>query len=409
MAATPRGDRPSFGAQLRRMRTERGWSLRDLATQITYNRGYIGRVEQGEKFPERLFAERADAAIGARGALIESWAAEADERQNAERMGRLLTASVKDSLRLLTAAEERHDLTQISEGVSALAVAYLGTPPGPMLQDAVELRAEILQRLREKHYRPHELTDLYLMLGRLQGVLAYAALDLGSADAAMTHAQAAWTCAEHAGDNELRAWVRGTQSLIARFQGEYANALDYVHDGLRYKARGTGRIRLLCGVAQCHANLGDSLGANRALDLAQTEREHLTTTDSVEGLFGFSIAKQHYYAGSSLIWLAGGADAERAAREAGEAIALWEQEPPASRSLDDEALAHVYQGTAHLQLGDLDSATAAIRPILDLPADRQISWIKKRLGRFAAMLRREPYRGSSSADDLYEEIRALDG
>lgn len=409
MTAVPTAEHPSFGAQLRGLRAERSWSLRDLAERITYNRGYIGKVEQGEKFPDRQFAERADQAFGARGALVEIWEAEADERHDAERMGKLLTASVKDSLRLLTAAEERHDLDQVSDGVDGLAVAYLGTPPGPMLQQAVELRAEVLQRLRERHFRPHELKDLYLLLGRLQGVLAYAALDLGDAKAAMTHAEAAWTCAEHAGDNELRAWTRGTQSLIARFQGDYAHALDYLYDGLRCKARGTGRIRLLCGVAQCHANLGDSVRANRTLDLAQTEREELSTTDSVDGLFGFSVAKQHYYAGSSLIWLAGGADAERAAREAGQAIALWEHEPPESRSLDDEALAHVYQGTAFLQVGDLDSATAAIRPILDLPADRQISWIKKRLARYAAMLRAEPYRGSSAADDLYEEIRNLGG
>ncbi|WBC13372.1 helix-turn-helix domain-containing protein [Micromonospora sp. WMMA1998] len=409
MAASTSAAQPPFGAELRRMRAERTWSLRDLAERITYNRGYIGKVEQGEKFPDRQFAERADQAFGTRGALIEAWQFEANQRHDAERMGKLLTASVKDSLRLLTAAEDRHDLAQISDGVDGLAVAYLGAPPGPMLQDAVELRGEVLQRLRDRHHAPHELRDLYLLLGRLQGVLAYAALDLGSADAAMTHADAAWTCAEHAGDNELRAWTRGTQSLIARFKGDYAHALDYVHDGLRYKARGTGRIRLLCGVAQCHANLGDSAGANRTLDLAQTEREELASTDSVDGLFGFSVAKQHYYAGSSLIWLAGGADAERAAREAGRAIELWEAEPPESRSLDDEALAHVYQGTALLQVGDLDAATAAIRPILDLPADRQISWIKKRLDRFAAMLRAEPYRGASAADDLYEEIRNLDG
>ncbi|MEU5942334.1 hypothetical protein ABZ807_24840 [Micromonospora sp. NPDC047548] len=63
--------------------------------------------------------------------------------------------------------------------------------------------------------------------------------------------------------------------------------------------------------------------------------------------------------------------------------------------MDDEALAHVYQGTGYLQVGDLDTAAAAIRPVLDLPADCQISWIKKRLARFTAMLRTEPYRGSA--------------
>jgi tetratricopeptide (TPR) repeat protein len=225
-------------------------------------------------------------------------------------------------------------------------------------------------------------------------VLAYAALDLGDSKAALTHAEAAWVCAERAQDNELRAWVRGTQSLIARFDGDYDQAMSYVLDGLRYGTPGTGKLRLLCGYAQCHANLGDSHGTNHALDLALVERERVSTADSVRGIFEFSEAKQHYYAGSSLIWLDGGPDAERAAREAAEAINLWTHEPVETRSLDDEALAHVYQGTAHLQLGQLDAATHAVRPILDLPAERQISWIRKRLARFAGMLRDEPYTGS---------------
>jgi tetratricopeptide (TPR) repeat protein len=238
-------------------------------------------------------------------------------------------------------------------------------------------------------------------------VLAYAALDLGDAAGAATHAEGAWVCAERAGDNELRAWVRGTQSLIARFDSDYARALSYVQDGLRYAAPGTAWVRLLCGLAQCRANLGDSAGANRALNVALREREKITSPDSVGGLFAFSEAKQHYYAGSSLIWLGGGADAQRAVREASEAIALWEREPPECRSLDDEALAHVYQATAHLQLGDVDAAGAALRPVLALPTDRQISWITKRVGQVGDLLREPPFQHSVAAGELYDEIRAL--
>ncbi|WP_245730129.1 hypothetical protein [Micromonospora pallida] len=98
----------------------------------------------------------------------------------------------------------------------------------------------------------------------------------------------------------------------------------------------------------------------------------MTTTDSVDGLFTFSEAKQRYYAGSSLIWLPGTADAERAVGEASQAIRIWETESPEARSLDDEALAHVYQATVHLHLGELDATVAALRPILDLPEDRKI-------------------------------------
>jgi len=273
-----------------------------------------------------------------------------------------------------------------------------------MLQSAVELRSEVIRRLRQHHYRPHELADIYVILGRIQGVLAYAALDLGDADGAMVHAAVAWTCAERASDNELRAWVRGTQSLIARFSADYNTALSYVLDGLSRPAPGTGRLRLLCGLAQCRANLGDSKGANAALDQAQREREELDSADSVQGLFTFSEAKQHYYAGSSLIWLPGAADAERAVREAKRAIEMWENETPEARSLDDEALAHVYQATAHLQLGELDATYTALRPVLELPKERQISWIKKRMTRIASMLNAERYRGSSLAKELREEI-----
>jgi hypothetical protein len=75
--------------------------------------------------------------------------------------------------------------------------------------------------------------------------------------------------------------------------------------------------------------------------------------------------------------------------------------------LDDEALAYIYLATARLRLRDLEAAGEAVRPILDLPPERQISWIKKRLGRFSVMLRDEHYQGSVAAVDLYDEIRSM--
>ena len=39
---------------------------------------------------------------------------------------------------------------------------------------------------------------------------------------------------KYASDPELIMWVRGTQSLIARFNGDYGIALDYVRDGLQH-------------------------------------------------------------------------------------------------------------------------------------------------------------------------------
>lgn len=105
----------------------------------------------------------------------------------------------------------------------------------------------------------------------------------------MTHAEAAWGCTGHARDNELRVWVRGTQSLIARLHSRYEQAMTYVLDGLQYIAPGAGR-RLLGGSAQCRAN--------QTLDEALDEHARLTSVDSAGGIFEFSHAKQHYYPGT---------------------------------------------------------------------------------------------------------------
>jgi hypothetical protein len=54
----------------------------------------------------------------------------------------------------------------------------------------------------------------------------------------------------------------------------------------------------------------------------------------------------------------------------------------------------------YVEDGDLDEAFRAVAPILDLPEDRQISWIKKRLGGLADALDVQQYAGSTGALDL---------
>jgi transcriptional regulator with XRE-family HTH domain len=394
----------TFADLLRAARDGRGWSLRTLAEAIHFSRSYVGNIEQGRKFPVRDFAERADEALGARGELLAAWERENADQEEAERTRRDLAASLRDSELITVAGTDRVELERIAADVERLAVGYLSAPAAPMLTEALDLRAAALRELRRTYHPPGECAELYLALGRLSGVLAYAALDLGESDVAFAHARAAWKAADHAQDNELRAWVRGTQSLIARFAGQYELALDLVRDGRQYATRGTAEARILCGEAQCLANLGDDQGANHALDLALDARGRIRAPDTVGGLFVFSEAKQHYYAGSSLIWLQKPEDFQRAAREAEEAIRLWEQADEADRSLDDEALAHVYLATARLQLGQLDGAITALDPILNLPPERRISWITKRMDRISDMLADERYRHSPLARDTRDLI-----
>ncbi|MFI8942719.1 hypothetical protein [Streptomyces syringium] len=329
------------------------------------------------------------------------------ERREQAATRRTLATSLAASRDLVELADL--ELDELHAGVEETAIDYLGTAPRPMLHRADALRGDVLSRLRDYRHGPHERSDLYVAAGRLSGILAYSALDLGDPDAALEHARAAGRCAQYAGDMELLMWVRGTQSLISRFSGDYGIALDYVRDGLQYAGDvpGTGEARLLCGEVQCLANLGDSKATNRTLHIAERARERVQRPDSLAGLFEFSETKQRYYAASSLIWLDGREDARTAATEAEAAIASWERMPAAQRSLDDERLCHIYLATARVQLGEVEAATEAMAPVLALPVEDQISWINKRAHRVGSILSAPRYQNSSVSADLKDAIDAL--
>jgi hypothetical protein len=106
------------------------------------------------------------------------------------------------------------------------------------------------------------------------------------------------------------------------------------------------------------------------------------------------------------MWLPDVSALQRAVRDSGEAIALWEHEGEQFRSLDDEALAHVYMATARLKrLGEIEGAMDAVRPIIELPPERQISWIHRRVSELSALLDDPRFAKSHTAAEAYEELR----
>jgi transcriptional regulator with XRE-family HTH domain len=59
-----------FGAELRRLRLAAGVSLTDLARQVHYSKGYLSKIETGDRPANPTVAQQCDAVLGARGALI---------------------------------------------------------------------------------------------------------------------------------------------------------------------------------------------------------------------------------------------------------------------------------------------------------------------------------------------------
>lgn len=398
-------DGTPLGALVKSARERAGMSLADLAKATYVSRGWINNVEAGRRWPPREWVLRAGELLNSRGPLLSAWDHGENQRQDSKEVRALLGQSVRESQFLLELQPDAADLEQLHQAAAELGVEYLASPARPMLKCAVSLRKEVNQRLARGSLHSKDVADIHVTLARLSGVLAYAAVDLGNSKAAAIHGRAAFHMADLAGDDGLKAWSRGTQSLIARFDQNYRDAEHYLLDGMRHSGAGTSEIRLLCGLAQVAAHHGDTARALELITEAERARDR-AKVDTVEGLFGFSPAKQAYYSGSSLMWLPERPVLEVAAEQSALAVNIWESEPSEQRSLDDEALAYVYLATARLQLGEIDGAMEAVRPVIDLPEDRQISWIRKRIGNLASLLGQDRYKGSRQAVAARDELSA---
>jgi tetratricopeptide (TPR) repeat protein/transcriptional regulator with XRE-family HTH domain len=300
-------------------------------------------------------------------------------------------------------------IEQFFDEIRRLSVLYNSSTAGvdrQILEKATMFRGA-LQKLATVYRRPSQASDLYLMTGLLSGICAYACLDLGYPDEAMAQSRASFMMGDMVGHDGLRAWALGTNSLIARFQGRYTDALDYVRRGIQYATTGTALVRLRCGEGQTLAHMGDSANAIHYLNLAREAREHVASADIVDGLFSFSETKQTYYSGSSLQWLPGTGNAKAAEMESARAITMFQEAAPSANPSGDELLAHIYLGNSRLTLGEIEGSMEALRPVLDLPLPERNAWQRKRMQQVALRLETGNFSDSKLASEARDEISAF--
>jgi hypothetical protein len=149
-------------------------------------------------------------------------------------------------------------------------------------------------------------------------ILANASLDLGWLHAAETQARTAFLCAELAGNNALRAWVRGTQSLVAYWDGRLRTAVELAAEGWRYPPRPA--LHTPGRGCPCPRRAGPRRGPGRG----QSRRDaHLPT------------AKQTWYAATTRLWLGDQANLSRTEQDAASAIQIYETDAPEDRRLGE--------------------------------------------------------------------------
>jgi hypothetical protein len=225
----------------------------------------------------------------------------------------------------------------------------------------------------------------------------------------MTQARTAYICADNAGHDGLRAWVRGQQLMIAYWAGWPHEAVRYARLGadVAVHVTGTVAVYLPALAARAYAVLGNAEESRAAVEQAHSARERVVSDelDEFGGLLTFYRPKQLYYAADATVWVPG--EEERAEREALEAIDAYEHAEQAERSYVCEVLARADLAFARVSRGELDGASQALGPVLDVPPARRVRAIIASVHRVHAALRDSRYQGSPTARQTQQEIEAF--
>ncbi|HEY3513271.1 hypothetical protein [Kribbella sp. NPDC051137] len=305
-----------------------------------------------------------------------------------------------ESITLLSYAEESNvgELTveQLQADIERIAQSYLRTPTRHLFAKSRAIRDRTFTLLAGNQ-SPRQSRDLYTAAGWAITLLAWMSVDLGRPDIAESHTRTAWACAEAADHDVLRGWIRATQHTAAFWQDDFARAAEYAQDGLRYAA-GTARLFLASAASVDLARADRPDKARELLNIAQTLNVRPAESEPGGVLLCTPERAEGFWADT---YLALG-EAQRTANHADHSVAQFEVAPYAVRNLGSERMARLQQAKARLLLGELDGASEAAEPVLQLPPEYRVRPLLQRLAEVAVLT--GPYARSPKARLLRDRI-----
>ncbi len=260
-------------------------------------------------------------------------------------------------------------LDQLLDDVRRLVVVFQQQPLPTLHGDLMDTQEHSFGLL-EGRQRPEQSRDLYLVAGIACGLMGMASHDLGASHDAMTQARTGYACADNAGHDGLRAWIRGLQAVFTYWSGRLEDSLHYAQLGteIAARSRGTSGVWLASAEARALAALNRPAEAHTALARATDLRDQVQP-DELDGLGGmctFTRPRQLYFAAEALSW-GGQPEATRAERIALEALDAYASAPAQDRSFGHEANTRIALAIARVSHSEIDGAAEALAPVLELP------------------------------------------
>ncbi|MET7340446.1 helix-turn-helix domain-containing protein [Streptomyces sp. NPDC087866] len=278
MTSTP----SHFGPELRRLRGEANLSLRALSAALNYDKGYLSKVERGERSASPELARRCDAFLGAKGELQRLIA---QPEGNAGSVGTSAAGLVRVGRRTVLAAGTGSlvDLGLKTGGQAAAAadplllsfraqfdqLRTLGQSTAPKaLLPLLETQTRLVVGLAAD-VPSHTRAPALLLASRFAEFTGWMAQEAGDSPAALGWTVQAAELARAGGDPHLGSYALVRRALVTLYSGDAASTI-----ALARRAQGhhlPPRIRGLAAQreAQGHALVGEERDCLRGLDRAR--------------------------------------------------------------------------------------------------------------------------------------------
>ncbi|HEY3734233.1 MAG TPA: helix-turn-helix transcriptional regulator [Streptosporangiaceae bacterium] len=390
-----------FPERLRALLAEHGVSQRALARKVPCSTAQVSLLVNGKRQPSPRMAKRIDDILGAGGELTACL-------QDVLGGDGVLAALVPAGPGMLGAfgPVDATDLGAWAERASTgdgtigyLAAAsrrltddYSTGSPLPILAEAMSLQRRVAQILRSGHHRLGHVRDLYVISAELLAFMSSIASDFGQSAAAEAYGHAAWTMADEAAADGVRALALSSLAKAAQWERRYQEAADYARRGLRHSPATSMAVLLACQEAHAWQAAGNVSRAWEALRRAQVARDGITEPDEAGAYRACPRARQANYA--IVVHLRAG-DVAGALGQVAAADAAYADGD--QRAYGTWAQVRIGAAIARARSGDAGGAAHELTPVLRMPAGQRVATITSRLPAVTAALAAQGHTGHDAA------------
>lgn len=344
----------TFGSELRRLREQRGLSLKKFAKLVHYDPGYLSKIENRLKPPTGTLAAKCDAELQADGALLALVTA-AQTRAATHPIDTDELQAVELARRVAATDLGAETLARLESAVDDIATAYPVTAPDELLGQ-VRVHLSYVSQLTDARATLDEHCRLLVVGGWLALLAATLHIDLEQRRPARAWLATATSLAQQAGHDEIHAWRYETEAWQVLTDGDYRHAVQLSQTAQQIAPRGSSAaIQATAQEGRAWARLGATRDTYDAINRVHQLAAALPRPDRPEHHYRYDPTKAVAYTATALAWV-GDPAAEDYAREI---IARLHGDGDANRWPRRVASANIDLALALLPTDRLDEAAAA--------------------------------------------------